>query len=135
MRLSSVFGRRPTAGIYHQIGGRQALDVIVEDFYWRVLDDEDLAGFFAGTDMNRLRSRQVEFLAAALGGPGAYAGRAMKQAHQGRGITAHHVKLFAGHLNDSLCAAGIPAETIAEVFAVLAPLAAGIASDTAATRV
>ena len=45
------------------------MEVVVNDFYGRVLADEELAGFFSGTNMARLKGRQVEFFAAALGGP------------------------------------------------------------------
>ena len=38
-------------------------------FYGRVLADDELAGFFTGTNMARLKGKQVEFFAAALGGP------------------------------------------------------------------
>lgn len=37
--------------------------------------------------MARLKGKQVEFFAAALGGPVAYSGAPMRQVHQGRGIT------------------------------------------------
>ena len=76
--------------IYEQIGGTAALEIVVEDFYARVLADQELAGFFSGTNMSRLKGRQVEFFAAALGGPEPYTGAPMRQVHQGRGITAHH---------------------------------------------
>ena len=135
MGMLSRFRKRREPGIYDKIGGYAALEVVVEDFYARVLADEELAGFFAGTNMSRLKGKQAEFLAAVLGGPEPYAGPSMKQAHQGRGITMHHFDLVAGHLNDSLCAAGVPAETVEEIFAVVAPLAADITSGTAATRV
>jgi hemoglobin len=135
MGMLSVFRKRNTATIYDRIGGHEALEVVVEDFYCRVLDDDRLSGFFAGSNMNRLKGKQIEFLAAALGGPEPYRGPSMKQAHQGRGITMHHFNLVAGHLNDSLCAAGVPSATIAEILGVVAPLAADIASDTAAAWV
>jgi hemoglobin len=135
MGMLSVFRKRNTATIYDRIGGHEALEVVVEDFYCRVLDDDRLSGFFAGSNMNRLKGKQIEFLAAALGGPEPYRGPSMKQAHQGRGITMHHFNLVAGHLNDSLCAAGLPSATIAEILGVVAPLAADIASDTAAAWV
>jgi hemoglobin len=86
------------SSIYSQIGGYEALEVVVNDFYGRVLADEELAGFFAGTNMARLKGRQVEFFAAALGGPDPYTGAPMRQVHQGRGITTHHFTLVAGHL-------------------------------------
>ena len=78
--------------------------------------------------MNRLKGKQVEFFAAALGGPEPYTGAPMKQVHQGRGITMHHFGLVAGHLGDALTAAGVPAETVTEILGAIAPLAADIAS-------
>ncbi|EUA08839.1 group 1 hemoglobin glbN [Mycobacterium xenopi 4042] len=59
----------------------------------------------------------------------------MKQAHKGRGITMHHFNLVAGHLSDSLTAAGVPDKTVAEILAVVAPLASDIASDAEPARV
>ncbi len=135
MGMLSLFRRRNRDSIYERIGGHEAIEVVVEDFYCRVLDDDQLSSFFAGTNMNRLKGRQVEFLAAALGGPEPYTGAPMKQVHQGRGITMHHFNLVAGHLTNSLCAAGVPEETIAEILGIVAPLAPDIASDTATARV
>jgi hemoglobin len=135
MRMPSLLRKRTTDTIYHRIGGHQALEVVVEDFYCRVLDDDHLSGFFAGTNMNRLKGKQVEFFAAALGGPLPYSGAPMKRVHRGRGISVHHFNLVAGHLQDSLCAAGVPEATIAEILAAIAPLSADIASDHATATV
>jgi hemoglobin len=132
--MLSRFGKRKALPIYERIGGHEAIEAVVEDFYSRVLADEHLAGFFAGANMNRLKGRQAEFLAAALGGPQPYTGVSMKQAHRGRGITMHHFNLVAGHLSDSLAAAGVPDDTVAEILAVVAPLAADIASDAEPAR-
>ncbi|OBJ02795.1 hemin receptor [Mycobacterium alsense] len=114
--------------IYDRIGGYEAIEAVVEDFYVRVLGDERLSGFFAGTNMNRLKGRQVEFFAAALGGPEPYTGAPMKQVHQGRGITMHHFGLVADHLAEALAAAGVDAETVTEILGAVAPLASEIAS-------
>jgi hemoglobin len=135
MRLPSLLRRPTVETIYKRIGGREALEVVVEDFYCRVLDDDHLSGFFAGTNMKRLKGKQVEFFAAALGGPNAYIGPPMRQVHQGRGITIDHFNLVAGHLQDSLCAAGVPEDTIAEILGAIAPLARDIASDHATADV
>jgi hemoglobin len=110
------------SNIYSQIGGHEALEVVVADFYDRVLADDELAGFFSGTNMSRLKGKQVEFFAAALGGPEPYTGAPMRQIHQGRGITAHHFGLVAGHLADSLGAAGVPADITEQILAAIAPL-------------
>ena len=135
MGILTLLRKHKTDSIYDRIGGHGALEVVVEDFYCRVLDDDHLSGFFAGTNMNRLKGKQVEFFAAALGGPEPYSGAPMKHVHRGRGITIHHYNLVAGHLKDSLTAAGVPETTIAEILGAIAPLAADIASDHATAHV
>lgn len=126
--------RKPAANtIYDRIGGHEALEVVVDDFYVRVLADGQLSGFFTGTNMNRLKGKQVEFFAAALGGPEPYAGAPMKQVHQGRGITMHHFSLVAGHLAEALAAAGVSSATVTEILSAIAPLAPEIASPETTT--
>jgi hemoglobin len=81
------------SSIYQQIGGAEALETVVDDFYRRVLADGELAG------------------------------APMRQVHQGRGITAHHFNLVAGHLTESLHAAGVPVATVEQIIGAIAPLA------------
>src|SRR5580692_5806507 len=123
MRMVSLLRRHKADTVYNRIGGYEALEVVVEDFYCRVLDDDHLAGFYAGSDMRRVKARQVEFLSAVLGGPGSYTGMPMRQVHEGRGITMHHFAMVAAHLADSLCAAGLHPDTITAVLHSISPLA------------
>jgi hemoglobin len=118
--------------IYEQIGGHEALETVVGDFYDRVLADPELAGFFTGTNMSRLKGKQVEFFAAALGGPEPYTGAPMRQVHQGRGITMHHFELVAKHLAAALTAACVPEATVDEIIGAIAPLSAEIATASVA---
>jgi hemoglobin len=118
--------------IYDAIGGEDALIKVVDDFYRRVMDDPQLAGFFAGTNMTRLKGRQVEFFAVALGGPHTYTGASMRDAHQGRSIGQEHFNLVAGHLTDSLRDAGVSDELIGQIIGAVAPLATEIVSSGAA---
>jgi hemoglobin len=117
------------SSIYETIGGEAALEPMVDDFYGRVLVDPELRGFFAGTNMARLRGRQVEFLAAVLGGPRSYTGASLRTAHQGRGIEQVHFDLVAEHLVTALQAAGVPADVIDQIIAVITPLASQIVSS------
>ncbi|MEV4143780.1 group 1 truncated hemoglobin [Amycolatopsis sp. NPDC049691] len=112
--------------IYEQIGGQEALAAVVDDFYERVLADAELAPFFGGTSMPRLKGMQVEFFTAALGGPDEYRGRTMKEVHRGRGIAQHHFDLVAKYLTDSLLAAGVPEETTETIIGAIAPLSEDI---------
>ena len=114
--------------IYDAIGGEDALVKVVDDFYRRVMDDFQLAGFFAGTNMTRLQGRQVEFFAAALGGPDFYQGPDMRDAHAGRGISQADFDKVAFHLTASLAAAGVPPETIGQIGAAITPLSNDIVS-------
>lgn len=131
MGMLTRFRRAGTVSLYEKLGGHDALEVVVEDFYCRVLDDDHLAGFYAGADMRRVKARQVEFLGAVLGGPVPYTGSSMRQVHEGRGITMHHFAMVAAHLADSLCAAGLHPDTITDVLHAIAPLAGEIAEQDA----
>lgn len=116
------------SSIYTQIGGYAAIECVVEDFYDRVLADDQLSAFFTGTNMNRLKGKQVEYFAAALGGPAGYTGASMKQVHQGRGIAMHHFDLVVQHLVHALTTSGVPPRTMGQIIAAIAPLATEIAS-------
>ncbi|WP_327119779.1 group 1 truncated hemoglobin [Nocardia sp. NBC_01730] len=109
--------------IYDQIGGTPAITVVVSDFYQLVLADDALAGKFDGVDLERLEKRQVEFFAAALGGPDPYTGASMKNVHRHLGITTEQFGLVAGHLADALLAAGVPRATTDEIIGAIAGLA------------
>jgi hemoglobin len=119
------------SSIYDQIGGQEALSAVVEDFYDRVLADPDLAVFFAGANLSRLKGRQVEFFAGALGGPDHYEGVTLKEAHRGRGIGQAQFDRVAGLLSDSLVDAGVPQHLVDQILAAVAPLAADIVSQPA----
>ncbi|TDV37780.1 group I truncated hemoglobin [Actinophytocola oryzae] len=117
-------------GIYADIGGQDALIVVVDDFYDRVLADPELAQFFTGVNIARLKGMQVEFFAKVLGGPDEYRGRSMKDVHRGLGIARHHFDRVATHLHEALTAAGVPGETVKTIIDTVAPLADDIVSTT-----
>ena len=109
--------------IYESIGGDEALTAVVDDLYERILADELLSTFFVGMNVNKVKGRQVEFFAQALGGPAHYQGRTMKSVHLGLGIEQRHFDRVAEHLVAALAGAGVPQDTISEIAAVVLPLA------------
>lgn len=115
--------------IYEQIGGQEALIAVVDDFYDRVLADPNLSRFFTGSNLSRLKGRQVEFFAAALGGPDHYRGLSMKEAHRGRGIDQAAFDRVAELLSDSLLDAGVAEQTVKEIMETIAPLSKEIVSS------
>jgi hemoglobin len=92
--------------LFDRLGGAAAVAEIVQDMYRRVLEDPELAPFFANTSMERLGRMQFQFLASALDGPVEYAGAELNAIHRGRGITAHHFAKFCGHFADAMEAQG-----------------------------
>jgi methyl-accepting chemotaxis protein len=96
--------------LFEQVGGRDAVVAAVDELYVRLLADGELAPYFTGKDLGRLKSRQVQFISAALGGPDRYRGRSMRTAHSQLGITHDHFDRVAGHLGDALVHLGVPGE-------------------------
>ena len=81
-----------------------------------------LAPFFTGTDLHRLKAHQRAFIAAAVGGPEIFAGRAMASAHAGLGIGDSDFDAVVGHLAGTLSGLGVPEDTIGQIGGALAPL-------------
>lgn len=108
--------------IYAEIGGRDAVDAAVSDFYMRVLDDPSLSPYFVDIDVDRLKRHQRAFMGAALGGPVVYAGRDMASAHAGLGVTSEAFDAVVQHLAATLTSLGVPDDTIGQIASALAPL-------------
>jgi len=110
-----------TTSIYEQIGGAPAMQAAVEDFYRRVLQDEELAPFFEDVDMDRQMAKQSAFLTMVTGGPNSYTGKDMRTAHAHlvkRGIGDRHVDLVIKHLGDTLTGLGVAPELVQQIAAV-----------------
>ncbi len=108
--------------LFEKLGGKPAIEAVVKEVYKRVLDDANLKGYFAKTDMDRQTQMQIKFITMALGGPNEYDGRPMAETHESMGITSHHFDLVAGHLVAALKWAGVSDEDVNEVVGAVAPL-------------
>ncbi|HEV7759683.1 MAG TPA: group 1 truncated hemoglobin [Acidimicrobiales bacterium] len=109
-------------GIYDAIGGRDAVTAAVDLFYEKVLADPTLAPYFEGIDMDHLRAHQRAFLTTALGGPEAYEGKAMADAHRGRDITDGAFDQVAAHLSSTLTELGVDDDTVSTIIGQIAGL-------------
>jgi len=108
-----------THTLYERLGGMVSIDAAVDRFYERVVGDPELAPFFDGVDLHRLRGHQKAFLAMALGSPRRYEGRGLAEAHRHLGINDHHVDLVAGHLAAVLAGLGVLPVLVDEVVAAV----------------
>lgn len=98
--------------IYRDIGGRDAVEAVVDDFYERVLADERLVPYFDGVDMDELRSHQVQFISAVAGGPVEYSGANMREAHAHLSIEKADFDSVGRHLQDALEENGVPEDHV-----------------------
>ena len=108
-----------TISDYQAVGGGPAVKAVVEDFYARVLHDPELASFFIGVDLPRLKRHQALLVTKVLGGPDGYTGRSLRDAHSGMNITAADFRGVLGHLGAALQQAGVPEEIIDRAAAVV----------------
>lgn len=72
--------------LYDRLGGKPAIDAVVEGMYEKIFTDPELTDFFKKTDKDRQKEMQRQFLTYATGGSSEYHGKNMKDAHKGRGI-------------------------------------------------
>jgi hemoglobin len=100
---------------FEELGGDAGVKTAVAIFYNRVLADPELAPFFDGVDVGRLRMHQRAFLTAALGGPELFTGRGLEQAHAGRGIDDAAFDRLLDHLAETLGDLGLSAGSVAVV--------------------
>jgi hemoglobin len=96
--------------LYESIGGAEALRVAVDRFYLKVLGDPELAPYFEGKDVPAIKRHQVLLLTTVLGGPGAYEGRDLGEAHAALAITGEDYDRTVGHLVDVLTELGVQGE-------------------------
>ena len=112
-----------SVSLVDRLGGRSGLHVAVVDLYERIVDDEQIAGYFDDVDLSSLRTHMVDFLIAALSGAvDGYHGRPLDQAHTGLGITDDAFDRVVAHLHEVLVDASAGADDIDQVIERLAPL-------------
>lgn len=112
------------ATLYEKLGGADAVNLAVDKFYERVLQDDRIKHFFADVDMVKQRAHQKAFLTYAFGGTDQYDGRYMREAHkelvEKHGLSSEHFDAVAEDLMATLQEMGVPEELMAEVAAVAA---------------
>jgi hemoglobin len=101
--------------LFERLGQEAGIRTAVDDFYVRVVADPQLAPYFEGIDLPRLRRHQTALLSQVTGGPVEYSGRDLAAGHAGLGITPEDFDRVVGHLVATLTALGVSAEDIGAV--------------------
>lgn len=108
-RMSDNGSRTQT--IYDMVGD-DGVRAAVDLFYKKVLGDGRINGYFEGISMSRLKAHQRAFITAVVGGPNAYAGRSMHEAHRHLKITNAAFEIVVEHLVATLTELSIPDDKI-----------------------
>ena len=109
------------SSIYQRIGGEAAVNAAVDLFYRKVLQDENINGYFDDTDMAAQRQKQKAFLTMAFGGPHNYTGKDMREGHAHlveKGLNDSHFDAVAENLSNTLKELDIPPELIDQVMTI-----------------
>jgi hemoglobin len=85
------------SNIYEQLGQEGSIRKAV-DAYMNVVADAQLAHFFDGVDMAKLRQHTTALLVTVTAGPSNYSGRDLGQAHAHLGTTDEDFMRVVGHL-------------------------------------
>lgn len=105
--------------LYERVGGEAAIMAAADLFYRKVLADDLLKSFFVGLDMEAQVKKQIGFLSWVLGGPIAFRGRDLGEAHadlvKRRGLSNEHFDAVAKHLAASLRELGVAGPDVTEV--------------------
>ena len=92
----------------------------MELFYKKVLADKSVNHHFEGINLDKQKTKQKQFLAAAFGGPVPYTGKDLPKAHRHLDLKESDFSAIAGHLQATFKELKIDDKLIAEVMAVAA---------------
>ncbi len=115
--------------LYERLGGKPAIQAVVDDFISNVAADARINGFFANADIPRLKRMLVDQICEASGGPCKYTGKSMKEAHAGMGITEAHFNALVEDLVKSLEKFRVPEREQKELLTALAAMKPDIVSQ------
>lgn len=125
-RIKRLLGIKES--LYERIGGHAAMNVAVDVFYRKVLDDLCIRYFFEDVDLDLQRVKQKRFLSMVCGGPHKYTGKQMREAHAhllALGLNDEHFDHVIDHLKASLEECGVgPADV-----AIIAQVAESFRAD------
>ena len=117
---------KPATPLYDRLGGKPAITAVVDDFVANVAADTRINGFFAKTDIPRLKTLLVEQICAGSGGPCTYTGRDMKTAHANMGVNDADFGALVEDLVKTLDKFKVPQREKDELLAILGPMKADI---------
>jgi hemoglobin len=128
-RSSEASGGAAKKSLFDRLGGKGAIEAVVDDFLGNVAGDTRIQARFALTDLKDLRNKLVDQVCAATGGPCQYKGGDMKSVHHGMRIKGAEFDALVEDLVKSLDKFKVPAPEKNELIGALAPMKADIVEE------
>lgn len=119
----------PQQSLYERLGGKPAIQAVVDDFIGNVAADPRINSFFAHTNISRLNIMLVNQICQISGGPCKYEGRSMKSAHSGMGVKDSDFNALVGDLVKSLNKFNVPEKEKSELLSALAAMKGDIVAQ------
>jgi hemoglobin len=108
--------------VYQQFGGKVGIDKVVADFLPLLLADNRIKDSFKDADMERLGVLLAEQFCQLTGGPCAYSGKEMREAHKDMKLSNAQFNALAEDLQFAMEKNGIASSAQNKLIAKLAPM-------------
>jgi len=108
--------------LYKRLGSYDTIAAITDDFLARLIAHPQMQRFFLGaSESTRTRRRQhiVDYLCYKTGGPCAYTGRTMKDAHKGLAISESDWTILTALFRDCLEKFNLPGKETNEIMGLV----------------
>ena len=105
--------------LYDRLGGKGAIQAVVDDFISNVAGDARISKRFANVDIPRLKTKLVDQICEASGGPCKYTGASMMDAHRGMNVTDAEFSALVEDLVKSLDKFQVPPQEKTELLTAL----------------
>ena len=117
--------------LYDRLGGKKAIATVVDEFVANVAADARINKFFAATTtdpkrMATFKGNLVDQFCQAGGGPCKYAGKSMKEAHAGMGVSTADFSALVEDLVKALDKLKVGEKEKNELLSVLGPMKSDI---------
>jgi hemoglobin len=114
-----VAGSSAEIPLYERLGGLDAIREVVDEFVARIAADPRINQFFVEADMGALKKHLVEQVCVVSGGPCAYSGRPMEEAHAGIGVGPSDFEALLENLGAALDELGVAEREKSELLGAL----------------
>jgi len=115
--------------LYDKYGGFATVRKLIQTFYTKVTESEELAPYFAGINIQRLMDHQTQFFSEILGGPVRYTGKELKSIHAAMAITPTAFAEVADLLEEALEDMNIGDDDIETIMEIIDGLKSDIISS------